>query len=278
MVTQLIKRDLTLAYLTSGIIALIMCVTSVASILYGSDIYPASQVSNNVGTDALNLVVGLPILLVSMWFARRGSLIGLLIWPGALFYILYVYTFYILGVPFNVLFLAYIVLVTLSAYTIIGLVANIDGKAVWQRLSGNVPARTTGGMFILISILFMIVDFFLIVTAQISNASVSSTSYASWVTDFTIQLPALLVVGILLWRHEALGYVTAPGLLFQGAVLNAGFAIVLVIQAIFTSSPINAPFVALVFVIGAISLILLAFFMRGAARGQLPASVGTTMN
>jgi len=276
MVTQLIKRDLTLAYLTSGIIALIMCVTSVASILYGSDIYPASQVSNNVGTDALNLVVGLPILLVSMWFAQRGSLIGLLIWPGALFYILYVYTFYILGVPFNVLFLAYIVLVTLSAYTIIGLVASIDGKAVWQRLSGKVPARTTGGMFILISILFMIVDLFLIVTAQISNASVSSTSYASWVTDFTIQLPALLVVGILLWRHEALGYVAAPGLLFQGAVLNAGFAIVLVIQAIFTSSPINVPFVALVFVIGAISLILLAFFMRGAARGQLPASLGVT--
>jgi len=276
MVTQLIKRDLTLAYLTSGIIALIMCVTSVASILYGSDIYPASQVSNNVGTDALNLVVGLPILLVSMWFAQRGSLIGLLIWPGALFYILYVYTFYILGVPFNVLFLVYIVLVTLSAYTIIGLVASIDGKAVWQRLSGKVPARTTGGMFILISILFMIVDLFLIVTAQISNASVSSTSYASWVTDFTIQLPALLVVGILLWRHEALGYVAAPGLLFQGAVLNAGFAIVLVIQAIFTSSPINVPFVALVFVIGAISLILLAFFMRGAARGQLPASLGVT--
>jgi len=278
MVTQLIKRDLTLAYLTSGIIALIMCVTSVASILYGSDIYPASQVSNNVGTDALNLVVGLPILLVSMWFAQRGSLIGLLIWPGALFYILYVYTFYILGVPFNVLFLAYIVLVTLSAYTIIGLVASIDGKAVWQRLSGKVPARTTGGMFILISILFMIVDLFLIVTAQISNASVSSTSYASWVTDFTIQLPALLVVGILLWRHEALGYVAAPGLLFQGAVLNAGFAIVLVIQAIFTSSPINAPFVALVFGIGAISFILLALFMRGAARGQLPASLGTTVH
>jgi len=276
MTTLPIKRDLTLAYLTSGIIALIMCVTSVASILYGSDIYPASQVSNNVGTDALNLVVGLPILLVSMWFAQRGSLIGLLIWPGALFYILYVYTFYILGVPFNVLFLAYIVLVTLSAYTIIGLVSSIDGKAVWQRLSGKVPARTTGGMFILISILFMIVDLFLIVTAQISNASVSSTSYASWVTYFTIQLPALLVVGILLWRHEALGYVAAPGLLFQGAVLNAGFAIVLVIQAIFTSSPINVPFVALVFVIGAISLILLAFFMRGAARGQLPASLGVT--
>ena len=74
MVTQLIKREITLAYFISCIIALIMCVASVAGILYGSDICPASQVSNNVCTDALNLVVGIPILLGSMWFARRGSL------------------------------------------------------------------------------------------------------------------------------------------------------------------------------------------------------------
>ena len=227
MVTQLIKRDLTLAYLISGIIALIMCVASIVGIVYGSDIYAASQVSNNVGTDALNLVVVLPILLGSIWFARRGSLIGLLIWPGALYYILYVYTFYILGVPFNILFLPYVALVTLSAYTIIGLVASIDGEEVRQRLSGKVPMRTTGGMLIIIAILFMAVDMIFIVTSLASRAPVNSTSYASWVTDFTIQLPALLVVGLLLWRHEAFGYVVAAGLLFQGAVLNAGFAIVL---------------------------------------------------
>ena len=153
MVTQLIKRDITLAYVISVIIALIMCVASVTGILYGSNIYPASQVSNNFGTDVLNLVIGLPVLLGSMWFARRGSLIGLLLWPGALFYILYVYTFYIVGVPFNILFPPYVTLVTLSAYTIIGLIASIDGDEVRQRLRGKVPVRTTGGIFFLIAIL-----------------------------------------------------------------------------------------------------------------------------
>jgi hypothetical protein len=270
-----IKRDLTLAYLISCIIAFIMSAVSVAGILYGNDIYPASQVSSNIGTDALNLVVGLPILLGSMWFARRGSLIGLLIWPGSLFYILYVYTFYILGIPFNMLFLPYVVLVTLSVYTTIGLVASIDGEMVRQRLSSKVPARTTAGMFIFIGLLFLAVDVFLIVTTLTSRTPVSSTSYASWVTDFIVQLPALVIVGILLWRREALGYVAAPGLLFQGGVLNAGFALVLVIEALFTASPINAPFVALIFVIGAISFILLAFFVRG-SRDQLPAALGTT--
>jgi hypothetical protein len=275
MVTHLVKRDITLAYLISGIVALIMCVVSVVGILFGNDIYPTSQVSSNIGTDTLNLVIALPTLLTSMWFARRGSLIGLLIWPGVLFYILYVYTFYILGVPFSLLFLPYILLVTLSGYTIIGLVASIDGEAFRQRLGGKVPERITAGMFILISILFLVVDVVLIVIALTSHASVNSTSYASWVTDLTVQLPALFVVGVLLWRREALGYVAAPGLLFQGAVLNAGFALVLVIEALLTASTINAPFVALVFVIGAMSFILLMFFVRGTARGQSPATLGT---
>jgi hypothetical protein len=251
MITQFVKRDITLAYLISGIVALIMCVVSVVGILFGNDMYPTPQVSSNIGTDVLNLAIALPTLPGSMWFARRGSLISLLIWPGVLFYILYV-------------------------YTIVGLVASIDGEAVRQRLAGNVPERITAGMFLLISILFLVVDVVLIVNALTSHAPVNSTSYASWVTDFTVQLPALLVVGVLLWRREALGYVAAPGLLFQGGVLNAGFALVLAIEALFTASSVNTPFVALVFVIGAISFILLAFFARGAARGHSQATLGTT--
>jgi hypothetical protein len=101
MITLPIRHDLTLAYLTSGIVALIMSVASLAGILFASHIYPAAQVSGDIGTDTLNLTVGLPILLGSMWFAWRGSLIGLLCWPGALFYVLYVYTFYVLDMPFN---------------------------------------------------------------------------------------------------------------------------------------------------------------------------------
>ena len=54
--------------------------------------------------DAYNLVVGLPILLASLWLARRGSFIGLLLWPGALFYMLYTYALYLVGAPFSALF------------------------------------------------------------------------------------------------------------------------------------------------------------------------------
>ena len=270
-----INRDLTFAYVFSLVVALIMSVVSVAGLLDGSRIYPATQVSSNTGTDALNLVVALPMLLGSMWLARRGCRVGLLCWPGALFYVLYVYTFYVLGVPFNVLFLPYVVLATLSLYMTIALVASIDGHEVRRRLSGRVPTRTIGGMLILIALLFTAVDTVMIGTTLASHASVDATTHVSWIVDFLVQLPALLIAGVLLWRREPLGYVAAPGLLLQGGVLNAGFAVVLVLQAIVGAAPVNVPFAAIVFVIGALSFILLAFFVRGVVRSQVPEALGS---
>jgi hypothetical protein len=65
------------------------------------------------------------------------------------------------------------------------------------------PARAIGGILILIGILFTAVDGFLIVTALATHTPVDATTHTSWIADFTIQLPALLLGGILLWRLRA---------------------------------------------------------------------------
>ena len=59
---------------------------------------------------------------------------ALLLWPGTPVYVLYTYAMYLIGAPFSPLFLVYVVLVALSAYTTIGLVASIDGVQVRERL------------------------------------------------------------------------------------------------------------------------------------------------
>lgn len=116
-----ITRDLTLPAAVSLVVALLMAGASIVGILYPTVIYPTDELRHwFVINDALNLVAGLPLLLGSMRLAtpivaRRGKLIGLLCWPGALFYVLYVYLAYTLSVPFGVLFLPYLLLVTLSA-------------------------------------------------------------------------------------------------------------------------------------------------------------------
>jgi len=261
-----ITRDLTLAYMLSLIIALVMTVASVVGLLYQTLIYPTDELLlSKIPLDVFNLVVVLPILLGSMWLARRGKLIVLLCWPGALFYVLYIYVIYVIGMPFNALFLPYIALVTLSAYTLIGLVASIDGEAVRQRLTGVVPARTSGGILAGLAILIIVRQIAVIVTALTSQTPVDTLELPSWIADFAVAVPALLVSGILLWRRKAIGYVASAGLLLGYGVLALGLIPFMVLQARYTASPIDVAGIVVVLVMAALCFIPFAFFVRGAA-------------
>ena len=265
-----VTRDLTLTYVLSLVVALIMIVASVVGLLYQTVIYPTDELLLSfVPSDAFNLVVGLPILLGSMLLARRGKLIGLLCWPGALFYALYIYVPYVIGVPFNVLFLPCLVLVTLSAYTLIGLVASIDGEVVRQRLTGFVPARTSGGILVGLAILIIVRQVAVIVTALTSQTPVDAVELSSWIADFTVAVPVLLVGGIQLWRRDPLGYVAGAGLLLGYGVLALSVIPFFVLQARYTSSPIDVSGVVTVLAMAALCFILFAFFARGAASDQI---------
>lgn len=260
-----ITRDLTLAYVFSLVVALIMTTASTIGIIYRSVIYPTEEMSMVfVSNDMLNLVLGLPILLGSMWLARRGNLIGLLCWPGALFFVLYIYTAYLLGIPLNALFLLYLILVTLSVYTIIGIVTSIDGDAVYQRLTGVVPVRTAGGILAGIAILFAVYQIVNIITALINQRPVDSIELAQWIDDLAVGSPALLVGGFLMLRRKTLGYVAGMGLLLLCSILFLGVIPYMVVQPLLSDSPIDVIGILIVLVIGSVSFIPFALFVRGA--------------
>src|SRR5512137_2438602 len=87
-----LAHGLATAYVLSAFTAIIVTAASVAGLIYRTAIYPADDLRRAFASnDAVNLVVGLPLLLCSLWLARRGSMAGLLSWPGALIYFLYTY-------------------------------------------------------------------------------------------------------------------------------------------------------------------------------------------
>ncbi len=168
MDTLPVKRDLTVGYWASLVVALLMAVVSAAGLaggsmgLYGVDPNRALAVGAStagvlvpgfMAQDLFNLVVGLPILVWTVWLARRGSLIGLLLWSGALFNVLYTYTHYLIGAPFSGLFLGYVAIVVLSGYTTLYLVGSVDGDAARRRLAGAVPPRIVGGVVVGLALL-----------------------------------------------------------------------------------------------------------------------------
>ena len=152
-----LKYDLRILYTLSLVIALMVIITSVIGVLYQEKIYPTENLLHTfVPNDTLNLLAGLPFLLISIWLTWRGKLIGLLCWPGAIFYMIYVYFPYIICVPFNILFLPYLILFSLSIYTLIGIIVSIDGTDVSNQVSDTVPAKISGGILIGLGVLIIL--------------------------------------------------------------------------------------------------------------------------
>ena len=259
-----IRCNLTLTYALSFIIAILMAAASVAGLMYRTIIYPTDELLRAfLSNDVVNLFIGLPILLGSMWLARRGKLIGLLCWPGALFFVLYNYIIYVFAMPLNVAFLLHLALVTLSVYTLISLVASIDRKAVQQRLSGAVPERAAGGILVGFGLLFFLRVIGVIVNALTSQTAVAETELALHTADFLIT-PAWVIGGVLLWRRMELGYVIGLGLLFQASMLFIGLIIFLLLQPFFlTTAPFVLADVVVIFILGSICFIPFVLFVRG---------------
>ncbi len=263
-----IRRDLALTYANSFIIAILLATASVAGLLYRTAIYPTDELLRSfVSSDVVNLFIGLPILLGSMWLTWRGKLIGLLLWPGALFFVLYNYIVYVFAMPLNVAFLLHLALVTLSVYTLIGLVVSIDGKAVQQRLAGAVPERLSGGVLAGLGLLFFLRVIGVIVNALTNQTPIAETELALHASDFLIT-PAWVIGGVLLWRRREFGYVTGLGLLFQASMLFIGLIIVLLLQPFLTTAPFVLADVVVVFIMGLICFVPFALFVRGVASNR----------
>jgi hypothetical protein len=266
-----IERDLTLAYRLSLVVAALMALVSVAGHVWGSEgLYRVGSPSVLVsqGGDAANLVL-VPILVGSMWLARRGSMIGLLLWPGALFYALYAYAIYLVGAPFTVLDFAYVALVVLTASTLIGVVASIDGEEVRHRLAGA-PVRSIGGALVAIALLAY-AGLTATAVSMLASPASGTEMRPQWVLDCALGTPVLLLGGALLWRRLSLGYVAAPGLLFVSGLGGVAFSVAAVIGGLLSGRRTEPAVIAVHLTISAVSFALLAVFLRGSGRhGEAP--------
>jgi hypothetical protein len=260
-----VTRNLTLAYVLSLLVALLTAIASTAGLLYPAQLYPTQELrQSSLPNDVVNLILGLPILLGSIWLARRDKLLGLLLWPGALFYVLYNSVVYTFSLPLNVAFLLSLVLLTLSAYVTVGLVASVDARAVQRRLTGAVPERLAGGILAGLGALFSLRAVVVLVQAIASQTPIADAERAVHLADIVIA-PALIVGGVLLWRREPLGYVAGMGLLFQTSMLFIGLIAVLLLQPLLTTAPFLPVDVIVVFAMGLVCFVPFALFLRGVA-------------
>lgn len=215
--------------------------------------YPPELLPQFYVQDALLLVTGVPVLVVGLWFALRGSLRARVVWLGALAYMAYMWASVGLQVPFNQFFLGYVVLFALSLFTLVGGALTVDAEAVRRSLGGRISERVYAGFLLVIAAGLAVLWLAELVPATLSGTppqlveDVGPQSLASHFIDLSVVVPALAVSAVLLWRGRPWGYVLGGVGLVFGAVLAP--TLTATTLAIAMEGEVSLPTVAVVFTV-----------------------------
>jgi len=242
-------------YGLSLVCAVMMVALSLAGIIFQHSIYVTEELRRTfLANDVVNLVVGLPMLVFSMGLAWRGRLIGLLLWPGALFYIVYNYIAYTFALWPAVWSFLYILLAVLSVYSITVLFSRLDSSVIRQQLDGQMLERWVAGVLVGLGVLFFLRGAGIVVNDLTSQELLSRVGLSTTIADL-LTTPVWVIGGIQLWRRWLFGYVSGLGLLFQASTLFIGLILFMILQPFLTSAPFVLSDVLVIFAMGLICFI-----------------------
>lgn len=204
--------------------------------IYGHGIYAFDtdfRAAGNRGTDAVSLVLGVPLLVAFTVLYRRDSVRGGLLLLGLLGYFLYVYASVALATSYNNLFLLYIALFAASLFGFVYCFGSLHEVAP-RAFSGPLPRRSVAGFLFLSGAVTAAIWLMPLITA-LSNGSPPDTleHYATIVTDVLdlgVIVPALFLSGVLVLRTRPLGYLIALPLLVLVAMLLPAISMQTVFQ------------------------------------------------
>jgi len=173
----------------------------------------ASIAVQGIGQDLVNLFLIVPLLFVALLFIKKDIRAAFLIHGGTLFYILYSFFIYTMGVHFNYLFLLYCITLGLSLYAFIITIYVLSGANVLEWFNEKIPVRTTGVFLIVIAVMFYLLWLKEVLPAVLNNSVPKSVSDYKLlvnpvhVLDISIVLPGLLISAILLFKRSKFGYI-----------------------------------------------------------------------
>ncbi len=105
---------------------------------------------------------------------RRGKLLGALLLPGALVYVIYNYIAYLLGRDWSWISLINLLLVVLSIIALILHLRSINHRAVMEKLEGRVGEKVSGWVLVVFGLAFIVLAVSTIITGNSGRNDPSS--------------------------------------------------------------------------------------------------------
>jgi len=191
---------------------------------------PAVTTGNARGTALVMMVAGVPLLVLSMLRATRGSWRFHVVWLGILSYLTYNAFLLLFGTPLNSLFLLYVATFSLGLFSLGTLVSATEPGAISDHLV-DLPRRglaifvwTIAGLNALVWLRGIIPTIGAAEPTAVLEG-LGLTTNPSWVQDLAFWLPMAAVAAAWLWLRKPWGYVLVGAWLVYGLIESLGVAV-----------------------------------------------------
>jgi hypothetical protein len=186
--------------------------------VYGKGLYKHMSMEvapQGIAQDYVTLFVAVPMLLISLLWARKGSVKGRLLLAGILAYFLVTYLFYLVMGMYNILFLLYAALLGTSFFAFAQAMISFDMNHLADQFRESTPVKWAGGFLIFNSIAIGLM-WLGVVVPPLFDGSIIPKEVEHYTTlivqglDLGLLLPLSFVSGLLFIKRNPFGYLLAP--------------------------------------------------------------------
>src|SRR5688572_22635329 len=225
------SQEIKSPYWFSIALAALMLVQSILGLLLQEQYRDAEWIKATwFGNDWVTLTLAVPLLIVAIIMANRGSIRGQLLWLGVLGYAFYNYAYYLFGAALNAFLPIYVGTLVLSVVILIVSLPRIDMALLAASFQARTPVRLIGGYLAFVGIglasVWLIMWAAYIFAGRPTPVETEAFKVVAAI-DLSIIVPLLMFGGILLWRRHSWGYVIAA----IASILSTLYLIVLSVNS-----------------------------------------------
>jgi len=193
--------------------------------IFGKGLYQndsVSAASQAIAQDIVTLLLGLPLLLISLYLFRKGLIRGKLLLAGTIAYFLYTYTSYSFLSMLNQFFLIDVALMSASFFAFVLTMMSFDIENLSSYFSEKLPVKFVGGLLVFIGTIFGLMWLGMIAPSISGTAPTVLEHYTTLVIqamDLSFVVPTAFLAGILLIKRKSFGYLLSTVVTVKGITM-----------------------------------------------------------
>lgn len=196
--------------------------------LYNKGIYARDSLSMGsqaVAQDFVTIILGVPLLIISLLLINKKNAKGICLLTGTLGYFLYTYASYSFLIVYNPLYLVYVLIMILSFYSFILSMNHMNKSGIMNNFSEKFPVKSMGRFMWIVAV--MLGGLWLgriLPTVMNGTAPINLEHYSTLgiqTLDLGFVVPASLVAGYLLSKRNKWGYILSVVLVIKAVTMTA---------------------------------------------------------